>query len=104
MSAPVPVAAPMTWPTVAEVEEVAEKLRVAYNAVDEFQIRTHRLVDHQEPWERQEGVPVPSLEDVGVLVRIVTELDHRIEGLKRWRKEFQQMRDSASAYELEGAS
>jgi hypothetical protein len=87
-----------TWPTLAEVEKLKGKLSTAYTAVDEFSIRTCRLIDREEPWERQESVPAPSLEDAGVLAVLVTELEGRINGLNDWLEEFQQLRDSASTW------
>jgi hypothetical protein len=61
----------------------------------------------EEPWERPAGVPVPSLQDVGVLTRLAAELDYRVAELgyrvaelDRWRMEFRQMRDSASGFNV----
>jgi hypothetical protein len=92
------------WPTAAEVAELAEKLGVAYNAVDEFSIRTHMLIDPEEPYERPDGVPVPSLEQVGIVATLVTELEYRVEGLKPWLRDFRQLRDSASTFSLAGGA
>jgi hypothetical protein len=40
---------------------------MGYDAVDRLSIRVHGLIDKVEPWEPVEGVPTPTLNDVGAL-------------------------------------
>lgn len=96
-----------TWPTLQDVEPVVALLEQAYNAVDGLSLSVHGLIDTDDPWEPVEGVPAPSLEDVGVLTYLTMSVGGRIEGLTGWLEDFRVLRDSASyreARERGGAS
>jgi hypothetical protein len=93
-----------TWPTLKEADEVADALAAAMIAVDRFVYLCYGLTEEDMPWELPEGVPVPTLVDVGVLARAATNLrEHTVgteaEQLRNWSEKIDQLLASASSFE-----
>jgi hypothetical protein len=94
----------LTWPTIEEAEAMAEALEQAWSAVDGFVVRCYGLVDKDEPWDRPDEVPAPTLADVGALTRAVSALQWMVgtgadQLREQWLPELEQLLASASQFE-----
>ena len=88
----------LTWPTIGEVDRVLKLLTEAHSELDRFNTRCHKLIDHDDQWEKPESVPAPTFEDVGVLAYFVDECDSLLAGMGEWVGEFRERRDSAGTF------
>lgn len=66
-----PSTIPLTWPTRDELDHALQSLEVGMNEYDLISLRLHHLLDRHHDENLPEGVPAPTLEDIGALARFV---------------------------------
>ncbi|MEO6349491.1 MAG: hypothetical protein ABIP53_02480 [Candidatus Limnocylindrales bacterium] len=75
---------PLTWPTRQEIDKVLDALSKGMNEYDLLNMRLHALLRQDHDDHLPEGVPPPTLEDIGGLARFVELARLDIETLGRW--------------------